>query len=371
MEIARKSKLRFFVLLSLPLLFNTLPVYADVDLERALDETINQVAEEVGTRLKETSNKQIKNIAVLPLWGNSIRTGYITETIESHLIGGPYSVVDRKSVIWKQLLNEIKWDTLREDTMNPETVQRFGKIAGCDAIIWGAVRECATYPQKNMAITRLKVFLSDVETGETVWSSKEIKKAIVGGEKISTPPTLGPALAKAVNRAVDEAAEKLKAAKLDIKNFAIFPLTEDKGEAVTRILQGELSNSAYKAVPISNADFMEYAVLHSGDIKDVELMRAYAKTKECDAVLYGSVNEIQVLEKRYKAIVRITLNMVDVKGDNIWSPGEIMVNQWRDWQDVIDIAVFDPRVWVVGGIVVLLIIWRAFRKLLCSMFRPR
>ncbi len=130
---------------------------APATLERALDETINQVAQEAAQKLKATSFPDITNIAVLPLWGDCRpeTKAYIVNTIQSQVIGGRYRVIERDRQTLDTLLKEIAWDTRREDVMDAATVQQFGKIAGCDAIVFGTVRECAFYPDSGQAITRL------------------------------------------------------------------------------------------------------------------------------------------------------------------------------------------------------------------------
>ena len=150
---------------------------APATLERALDETINQVAQEAAQKLKATSFPDITNIAVLPLWGDCRpeTKAYIVNTIQSQVIGGRYRVIERDRQTLDTLLKEIAWDTRREDVMDAATVQQFGKIAGCDAIVFGTVRECAFYPDSGQAITRLTLTMRVVQTGEARWSSGEIK----------------------------------------------------------------------------------------------------------------------------------------------------------------------------------------------------
>lgn len=348
---------------------------AKADLKRALDQTINEAAQEAAKKLNDTKFEDVKNIAMLPLWGecDADTKSYIVSAIQSQIIGGPYRVMERDTEAWENLLSEVKWDTLREDVMNQETVQRFGNIEGCDAIVYGTVRECASYPSTNSAVTRLTLRLGIVETGEAKWSSGEIKKVKIVPQITTTLPAIDPALVRAINLAAEEAAESVKGKSLNIKGFAFFPLLgKDEDNYVSGVLQSHLTKVGCNPIPVSQMQWQEYLVANSSSPERVETMRNFAKENGYSALLYGTVNECQVLERKYKAIVRMTLNVVNVEtGESVWSHGEIVGKAWLDWQDAVRLAVSDPIVWVLGGLIVLLIIWRAFKKLFRTATRPR
>lgn len=348
---------------------------AKADLKRALDQTISEAAQEAVKKLNETKFEDIKNIAILPLWGqgDAETKSYIASTIQSQIIGGPYNVMERDTDAWEKLLSEIKWDTLREDVMNQETVQRFGRVEGCDAIVYGTVRECASDPVTNSAVTRLTLRLGIVETGEAKWSSGEIKKVRIVSPDMKALPPLDSALVKAINLAAENAAESLKGKSLNIESFALFPLLgKEEGSYVSDVLQSQLTKAGCSPIPVSQMQWQEYLVANSSAAQRIETMRNFAKEKGCSALLYGTVNECRVHERKYKAVVRMTLNMVNTEtGESIWSPGEIIGKAWLDWQDAVRLAVSDPIVWVLCGLIVLLIIWRTFKKLFRSAMRPR
>jgi hypothetical protein len=88
-------------------------------------------------------------------------------------------------------------------------------------------------------------------------------------------------------------------------------------------------------------------------------------------VLYGTVHERRILEDSYKAIVRTTLNLVSVEsGEVVWSY-EVTQSANLEWADIIRVATTDVRVWVILGIIIVIIIWRAFKGLVKSATRPR
>ena len=350
-------------------------VSAGANLQRALDQTISEAAQEAAKKLNDTKFDEVKNIAILPLWGecDADTKSYILGAIQSQIIGGPYRVMERDTEAWENLLGEVQWGTLREDVMDQKTVQRFGNIEGCDAIVYGTIRECASNPSTNNAITRLTLRMGIVETGEAKWSSGEIKKVKIVAQAPMALPDVDSALVSAINLAAEKAAESLKTRSLNIKGFAFFPLLgKDDDNYVSDVLQSHLTKIGGSPIPVSQMQWQEYLVANSSAPQRVEMMRNFAREKGCSVLMYGTVNECRVLERKYKAIVRMTLSMVNVEtGESVWSPGEIVGKVWLDWQDIIRLAVSDPIVWVLGGLIVLLIIWRAFKKLFLSATRPR
>lgn len=348
---------------------------AKADLQRALDQTINEAAQEAARKLNDTKFEDVKNIAILPLWGecDADTKSYIASTIQSQIIGGPYRVMERDTEAWENLLGEVKWGTLREDIMSQEAVQRFGNIQGCDAIVYGTVRECASYPGTGSAVTRLTLRMGIVETGEAKWSSGEIKMVKIVPQAPKPLPDVDSALVRAINLAAEKAAESLKNRSLNIKGFAFFPLLgKDEDNYVSEVLQSHLTKVGCSPIPVSQMQWQEYLVANSSAPQRVETMRNFSKEKGHSALLYGTVNECRVLERKYKAVARMTLNMVNVEtGQSVWSPGEIVGTVWLDWQDIVRLAVSDPIVWVLGSLIVLLIIWRSIKKLFRTATRPR
>ncbi len=108
-------------------------------IKRALDQTIDEAAQEAAKSLKDTRFEDVNTIAVLPFWGDCAEETkqYIARTIQDRIIGGKYRVMERSDAAWDKLLSEIKWSELREDIMNQATLQQFGRIVGCDAVVYG------------------------------------------------------------------------------------------------------------------------------------------------------------------------------------------------------------------------------------------
>lgn len=344
-------------------------------IKRALDQSIDEAAQEAAQKLKATQFQDVNNIAVLPFWGDcsdEIKQ-HVTRTFQDQIIGGRYRVMERSDAAWNNLLGEIEWSALREDIMNQTTLQQFGRIVGCDAVVYGTIRECAGYPQRNEAVTRLSLTLGVVETGEARWSSGEIKRVTVLSASDAVPVDVDPALARAVTRAAQAAAGSLKAQAAGLSGFALFPLQGKDADAyIGGVLQGELAKVGANPIPVSNAQWQEYLVANSQSAQSVEAMRGFAQANGHPALLHGSVNEREVEKSKYKATVRFTLTLVDAEsGRAIWSPGEVVGSAWLDGRDIVAQAVRDPLVWVLAGIIVLLVILGAVKRLFKAAGQPR
>lgn len=145
-------------------------------LDDAVSKAAQQAVEKLNSQVKAGSTKfeTITNVAVMPFWGEDADE-YVSGTFSSYLANSNhFSLFARKPAEWDQLLGEIKWNTLREDIMNPSTVQRFGKIEGVDAIVYGTVRQRDIESWSFSAKVRMTLNMADVETGQVVWSSGPI-----------------------------------------------------------------------------------------------------------------------------------------------------------------------------------------------------
>ena len=167
-----KSWIFFFCILVVGLCMPSASGEIDQAVDRATEKACQQIAEDLAAHNIEG----VKNIAVLPVWGDA--DGYVLDTLKSFITRTPYAVMVRSDAEWDRLLGEIEWNTLREDIMNPRTVRTFGRIEGCDAILYGTVRQQKINPWTFKAISRLTVHLAEVETGQIVWSSKPVTASV-------------------------------------------------------------------------------------------------------------------------------------------------------------------------------------------------
>ncbi|MHC5055632.1 MAG: hypothetical protein ACYTKD_13060 [Planctomycetota bacterium] len=138
------------------------------------DKAIEGAALDAVAKIDAAKLGDVKSVAVLPLW-NDDGDGYAAIAVKGHLTSTGLKVLARSEKEWASLLDEIEWNAKREDVMDATTVQRFGKIKGCDAVLYGTVREVTRSLWGFRGSARLSLFIADVETGEIVWSSGPVE----------------------------------------------------------------------------------------------------------------------------------------------------------------------------------------------------
>lgn len=127
-------------------------------LEKAIDQAICRISAE----LKEDTFPDVKRIAVLPVFGDYGE--YVTTSLEAAVTKSPYDLFTRDDAELSRLLEEIEWGPKRGDVMDAATIQKFGKIAGVDAILWGNVLSCGLELGGSRARTKISIKVARVET---------------------------------------------------------------------------------------------------------------------------------------------------------------------------------------------------------------
>jgi len=145
------------------------PLAARADDQEALQRASDAAIAKMSDSLAKTKFADVKTVAVVPLRGDE--GDYATSGLRSATTKSSYAVFTRDDPTWDMLLGEIEWNVRREDVMDAATVQKFGKIAGVDAILYGRVWGSRVNMWGLRAETKLTATLADVETGQELWSS--------------------------------------------------------------------------------------------------------------------------------------------------------------------------------------------------------
>ena len=129
-----------------------------------------------------------KRFAILPMQ-HDIDDGYFTSQVRNQFadLGQPngYELYTRMDDEWKALLNEIKWGEQFGDTMDPATVQKFGRIQGVQGILMGRVVS-ETKNDRGDVHVRITVQAFEVETGRLLWGQEQVGEVLA--EKKPAPP---------------------------------------------------------------------------------------------------------------------------------------------------------------------------------------
>ncbi len=138
-------------------------------IEQAIDNAVARISEDLG----RTSFPAVERIAVLPVLGDPY--DYATEGLRSAVTRTDYRLFTREDETWNALLAEIEWSVRREDVMDAETIQKFGRIEGVQAIMYGRIWDASPNLWGTFGHVKISVSLAEVETGEILWSSGPVE----------------------------------------------------------------------------------------------------------------------------------------------------------------------------------------------------
>lgn len=116
-----------------------------------------------------------RKFAILPLQSD-IEGGYFTMQLQNFFSrlgsSGGYELYARDDGQWTALLQEIEWGDAFGDTMDPGTVQKFGRIQGVQALIVGRVTGISLDANGKPQV-RVGLQAFEVETGRQLWGGEE------------------------------------------------------------------------------------------------------------------------------------------------------------------------------------------------------
>jgi hypothetical protein len=147
---------------------------AQTDAERStLQKATDAAVAQALASLSSTNFPGVQHVAVVPLRGDA--DGYLTSGVKSGVTRGPYKLFAREDQEWNTLLGEIEWGARREDIMDPATVQKFGRIQGVDANLYGQLWDRNVNLWSIRGRAKVSLNLADVETGQILWSSGPVE----------------------------------------------------------------------------------------------------------------------------------------------------------------------------------------------------
>jgi hypothetical protein len=118
----------------------------------------------------------MKRYAILPLQ-QDVDGGYFTTQLRNFFSteGGSdgYELYTRMDDEFKMLLNEIAWGQSYGDTMDPTTVQKFGRLQGVQGLITGRISGLSKYNTDDVKV-RFTMQVFEVETGKLVWGEEKV-----------------------------------------------------------------------------------------------------------------------------------------------------------------------------------------------------
>jgi hypothetical protein len=173
---------------------------------RAVDLAAEQAGETLCNELDAADIPEDIRIAFLPLFcgDGSNASIQVYSVIRAELAGRKtkFSMYTRDESVWDKLVGEIDFGARRQDVMDAATIQKFAAIKGLDALLYGEVRETSA-DSDGGGVTRVALFLSDVETGRLLWSDN-----IMGKYNPPAEPEI-PHSEVLLNRLIDKAVDNI------------------------------------------------------------------------------------------------------------------------------------------------------------------
>lgn len=118
----------------------------------------------------------LKRFAVLPL-ETDLEGGYFTAQLRNQFTtkagAKGCELYTRMDSEWNALLGEIAWGQNYGDTMDPATVQKFGRIQGVQGLILARVSGLDRYGKDDVKL-RFIIQVFEVETGRLLWGEEKI-----------------------------------------------------------------------------------------------------------------------------------------------------------------------------------------------------
>ncbi len=131
-----------------------------------------------------------KRFAILPMQ-RDVDGDYFTIQMRNQFasIGtsNGYELYTRMDDDWKNLLDEIKWGQQYGDTMDPATVQKFGRIQGVQGIVTGRIVSISS-DDKGSVHVRITAQAFEVETGRLLWGQEKIGTVDLPPQPPAPPP---------------------------------------------------------------------------------------------------------------------------------------------------------------------------------------
>lgn len=155
------------VLLTLGLAVAGDPAGAKDAINAAVEKAVQEAVDQALASLPEN----IDSFAVLPLADD--QDGLVTDRVRHFAVQvtkGRAKVVVRSDEEWKKLLKEHEFSEKRFDIMPKEELQKFGKILGADALLYGKVRQRGLDESGIKGQASLTLYLGVVETGQVAGS---------------------------------------------------------------------------------------------------------------------------------------------------------------------------------------------------------
>jgi hypothetical protein len=134
----------------------------EIDIRQALQNAVKEAQES----LSQSVTHRGKAISVLPIAGD--QGEYVEGLLKNAVTASGLTYVEgANDPFWDVIMEEVEWDERKEDMLDPETIDKFGKLKSSQWLLYGTVREARDYGR--MVYVELELHLSSIETKQHIW----------------------------------------------------------------------------------------------------------------------------------------------------------------------------------------------------------
>ena len=146
--------------------------------ERAV---LREIADDVRFALAEAGLPATLPVSTLPVQGD--RERYLEGRLKNAATGAGRNYVEgRNDPMWNEIVAEIKWDELKDDLLDEETLTKFGRLQAARVLVYG--RLFLDTDKKGRPRAELQLHAASTETKQHVWGGTFLRpdrKAGPGG----------------------------------------------------------------------------------------------------------------------------------------------------------------------------------------------
>ncbi len=206
---------------------------------------------------------------------------------------GNYKFFTRDDKEFDILLSEIEFGVRKEDVMNQATIQKFGKIEGVDALLYGRLLGVEVDATSKKTYARLNLSLGDVETGQILWSGNITGDYQPAGAIESLPKELITAIEDAAQKTAKELAKAQIATQTNVYLLPVLGSNEAQAELVSDMVAAKLINvhpslNFYSNPPAQNKELVKRLALKLNSGNGVGLQGGQMLQTQLDQVFVGT-----------------------------------------------------------------------------------
>ncbi len=298
-----------YILITVLLLPLALRADSQIDIRQALQAAVEQA----GDSLSKSVTDRGKTISVLPIAGDQDR--YVEGLLKNAVTRSGLTYVEgRNDPFWDEVMAEVEWDERKDDMLDPETIDTFGKLKSTQWLLYGTVRD--TQDTGRMVYVEIELHLSSIETKQHIWGDL-VAQRYYREEGVTGIIDLDKELRNTLRDMLSKATASLQASSRlqSVSRVAIAPVAGDVDGYIRSLTEDMLAKTSLTPVRLSANTLGEVRQ----NLRD--------NPNDAEAVLTGAVRDLsrtldstQPLKEIYEINAEVQLRIESAAdGAVLWS----------------------------------------------------